>query len=725
MTRSRAARLLLLLSTLLLTPAAVRGAAGDATIYEIQQGVYAQYTFVTVDSVVVTGALTETFFAEEAAAGPYSGIQVNRGAAHGAVRGDLVTVSGYYVEFDGVSLINATSGVGGSVTILGGGFPVPTADEVAVGDVNTGSGTGESWEGVLVTLDSVLCVSVGASDWTVVEFDGDSPGETLVVDDLFSYNIPAAGDSIRILTGVMHGVSGERVLLPRDNYDVLAFDLVPPGTITDLAASPGEYNGTVDLTWTATGDDAGSGTASAYVVRYGVSPINEGNWASATDVDGEPAPQSAGSAESWTCQGLPAGQTLYFAMRAEDEQYQQGGVSNSVSSFVTDAQPKLEIHCINVGQGDCTLVRSGAGKTFLFDAGWNGEGYAEVIPYLTSLGITQLTYVGVSHYDADHLGGMDEVINSVGVDSASYDRGWSYNTTSYFNYVSAAGGLRTTINDGDVIDLGDGVDIRCVAVNGNGLLAPPFDSQYDENDLCVGYVVKVGNFQFFVGGDISGNAGCVPYHDIETSVGNEVGDIEVLRTNHHGSHCNTNANFVNALSPEAAIISVGDGNPYGHPTSTVIGRLVNYGAYIYQTELGTGGSIPPGRGEVAGDVVIRTNGLGTYTIQDSIYAVDAVTGVPSAAVPGLVALLPNMPNPFNPTTTVRFRLPEAGPARLVVLDVRGRVVDVIAAGEQPAGERSFTWGGTDRSGRDVASGVYFIRLEAGNAAATRKMTLIR
>lgn len=724
MTRARQA---LLAAFLLVLPALAAAGADDATVYEIQQGTYSTYTWVTVDSIVVTGVISDGFFIMENAGGPYSGILVRYGTTPPLSRGAFVTVSGYYLEQSGNSIINASSGVGGQVTILGTGFPEPPASAATVGDINTGSPTAEQWEGVLVTLDSVLCVSVGGSDWRAVEYDGEAPGETLLVGSLMTYSRPSAGDSLVKLAGVLYYGSSQFQLQPRDNFDVVGLDHVPPGTITDLAASPGEYNGSVLLTWTATGDDGSSGTASAYIARWASAPITGANWASATDLSGEPIPQPSGSQETWLATGLPAGQTVYLAIRAMDEANQLGGVSNSPSAVVTDTQPRLTIHCINVGQGDCTLIQSGTGKTFLYDAGFNGVGSSKVVPYLQGLGITQLTYMGASHYDADHIGGLDEVFYAVGVDSACYDRGWSYTTQSYYDYVNAIGSLRRTINDGDVIDLGDGVTIRCVCVNGNGLLSPPFNyTQYDENDLSIGYVVEVGSFQFFVGGDISGNTNCTPYRDIETSVGVEVGDVEVLRTNHHGSHCNSNSSFVNALNPEAAIISVGNGNPYGHPTSTVINRLVNVGAYIYQTEQGTGGSIPTGKGEIAGDIVIRTNGFCTYTVQDSIYMVDAVTDVRLAgAAPARSMLWPNTPNPFNPSTTITYDVAEAGPVRLLVLDVRGRVVSVLASRPHSAGSFMHVWNGTDGEGREVPSGVYFVRLENGGSADIRKMTLIR
>jgi len=107
-------------------------------------------------------------------------------------------------------------------------------------------------------------------------------------------------------------------------------DTTPPAAITDLTASIGSTAGTVNLRWTAPGDDGNIGTASSYIVRYADSAIgSELGWAAATDVDGEPTPQVAGSSESMTVSGLTPGQTYYFAIRTQDEVPNLSGLSNS------------------------------------------------------------------------------------------------------------------------------------------------------------------------------------------------------------------------------------------------------------------------------------------------------------------------------------------------------------------------------------------------------------
>ena len=89
------------------------------------------------------------------------------------------------------------------------------------------------------------------------------------------------------------------------------------------------------------------------------------------------------------------------------------------------------------------------------------------------------------------------------------------------------------------------------------------------------------------------------------------------------------------------------------------------------------------------------------------------------------ALLQNAPNPFNPTTTIRFSLPAAGTARLAVYSVAGQLVRVLVDGPTAAGAHAIVWDGRDASGREVASGVYVYRLISKDGVMTRRMTLAR
>ena len=94
--------------------------------------------------------------------------------------------------------------------------------------------------------------------------------------------------------------------------------------------------------------------------------------------------------------------------------------------------------------------------------------------------------------------------------------------------------------------------------------------------------------------------------------------------------------------------------------------------------------------------------------------------------PGMAtALHPNHPNPFNPSTTIRYELAAAGDVRLRVFDAAGRLVRTLVDAREGAGAHDVVFDGRDDAGRPMASGVYFYRLDAGSATQTRKMVLLK
>jgi flagellar hook assembly protein FlgD len=86
-------------------------------------------------------------------------------------------------------------------------------------------------------------------------------------------------------------------------------------------------------------------------------------------------------------------------------------------------------------------------------------------------------------------------------------------------------------------------------------------------------------------------------------------------------------------------------------------------------------------------------------------------------------ILSSCPNPFNPSTTIRFTQERAGPVRVRIFDLQGRLVTTLFKGEKGAGEHVLVWNGTDADGKAVGSGVYLINLETRNRLVSRKIVL--
>ncbi len=112
----------------------------------------------------------------------------------------------------------------------------------------------------------------------------------------------------------------------------------------------------------------------------------------------------------------------------------------------------------------------------------------------------------------------------------------------------------------------------------------------------------------------------------------------------------------------------------------------------------------------------------TIGMNDTI-ATGVMTG--DNQVPGLELNLKNVPNPFNPTTSIKFRLREKAPVEIQVYDASGKLVRTLHSGMLEAGDHTVVWDGKDNNGRNAPSGVYFTRLGGERLAIARKMVLLR
>jgi beta-lactamase superfamily II metal-dependent hydrolase len=189
------------------------------------------------------------------------------------------------------------------------------------------------------------------------------------------------------------------------------------------------------------------------------------------------------------------------------------GMLFSFFSFGLQAQ-NLEIHYINVQQGQSTLIIGPDGTTILFDGGYSGKGTAEVSPYLQSLGINTsqpLDYIIASHMHTDHYVGLTEVING-GYDALNvYVNGSDYYNTYVQEFFDAAAtttaGGTTAMTLGQVINLGSGATATCVAVDGSVIgFGPVSGGQANENDRSICLLVQFGGFDYLVTGDVGGGS---------------------------------------------------------------------------------------------------------------------------------------------------------------------------------------------------------------------------
>ena len=281
----------------------------------------------------------------------------------------------------------------------------------------------------------------------------------------------------------------------------------------------------------------------------------------------------------------------------------------TVFAFGQAQNGKLQIHHIDVGQGDGAVLISPKGQIVLFDMGedMKRKDCQPAVAYLDQLGIKQIDFLFVSHYHFDHIGCIPAVLKRFPLIKTAYDRGQSYNGTTFQNYLAAVGSHRQEGNVGTTLTLDEGtpnpVVLTVVAVDGESKNGHVTTS--NENDLSLSVLVSFGGFREEIGGDLSGDDTAM-YQDVETPVAKDVGPIDVYKVHHHCSSHSTNHAWLDATRPTIGVISTGDGNSYQHPTEDCVTRLHEAGLQkVYWTERGAGATPEAGIDVVSGDVRIE------------------------------------------------------------------------------------------------------------------------
>lgn len=232
------------------------------------------------------------------------------------------------------------------------------------------------------------------------------------------------------------------------------------------------------------------------------------------------------------------------------------------------ALSKLQVHFIDVGQGDSTLILCG-GEAMLIDAGDNGKG-TTIQLYLQKQGVEALTYVIGTHPDSDHIGGLDVILTKFDCGTVIMPQTAS-DTTSYRDVIDALTYRNYQITPplaGDSYHLGD-AEFTIVAPNGE---------YADDNNSSVGIRLVHGNNSFLFTGDAEAEA--------EADMLQNGIDItaDVLHTGHHGSATSSSRDFIDRVAPAYAVISCGRDNSYGHPHEQTLDTLRESGVQVFRTD---------------------------------------------------------------------------------------------------------------------------------------------
>lgn len=225
----------------------------------------------------------------------------------------------------------------------------------------------------------------------------------------------------------------------------------------------------------------------------------------------------------------------------------------------------LRIYYIDVGQADSILVIN-KDKTMLIDAGNNDDGNM-VVDFIKDKGVSKLDYVIGTHPHEDHIGGLDDVIKSLDIGKL-YMPKIQTNTKTFEDVLDAALEKGIDIESPNIGDKFNISDANCEVMS----------SKIDNKNLNLASIVirmEYGKQSYLFMGDA----------ETENESERTWPKTNVLKVGHHGSNTSSSKKFLEQVSPEIAIISVGKDNKYGHPKQAIIDRLNKMGIKIYRTDL--------------------------------------------------------------------------------------------------------------------------------------------
>jgi beta-lactamase superfamily II metal-dependent hydrolase len=259
--------------------------------------------------------------------------------------------------------------------------------------------------------------------------------------------------------------------------------------------------------------------------------------------------------------------------------YQQCFRKPEEPPFVTGS--RLQVLALDVGQGDSLLITSPGGKNVLIDAGTPQSG-DEVVAALRKYGVSSLDLVVATHPHSDHIGGIRRVLDNFPIRNF-LDSGQDYPSATYERLLKAIRekGINYIVaKKGQNFELDPGIRLEVLNPMGDGRWITEVRSGGSiQNANSVVLRLSYGNFAMIFTGDAEAET------EAEIMKADKNLSAQVLKVGHHGSRYATSNDFLSAVQPQAAIISCGTDNKYGHPSQETLNRLRRHQVQVYRTDL--------------------------------------------------------------------------------------------------------------------------------------------
>lgn len=250
--------------------------------------------------------------------------------------------------------------------------------------------------------------------------------------------------------------------------------------------------------------------------------------------------------------------------------------------FKVEPLKEMEVHYLDVGQGDSTLIQTPNGQNILIDAGIKSAG-DRVVSFLKEKDVGKLDMVIATHPHADHIGGLIPVLQAFPVD-LFVDSGKSHTSKTYLDLLTLIDSKGIKMERASIgKEYHFGKDFKMTVIHAD-------KKAQNINNASVSVKAEYNQISFMLTGDAEKEA--------ENQMLNQGFDLKstVYKAGHHGSNTSSTQAFINKVKPEVSVLSYKEGNQYGHPHLETVNKLFNIGSKVYSTA-------------DSGNITVKTNGL--------------------------------------------------------------------------------------------------------------------
>lgn len=252
---------------------------------------------------------------------------------------------------------------------------------------------------------------------------------------------------------------------------------------------------------------------------------------------------------------------------------------------LNDGFEKVQFTFVDVGQGDCLLIKTSDGKNVLIDSGGSSRydvGKKILLPYLLKNGVREIDMAIVSHLHTDHVGGLCSLSQEILVKKVGIYEGNKLIANEVATRIGVSTDQLMFLTKGQKLQIGKELEIEFLYPKKKSIeeYSEIMKNQKDENAACLVMKVKLKGVSVMMNGDIGFEA----ENALLEFTKEESLNVDILKVAHHGSKYGSSQEFLEVSKPKIAIIQVGK-NTYGHPNKDTLKRLEDIGAYVYRNDV--------------------------------------------------------------------------------------------------------------------------------------------